>query len=99
SKNASTSRTSSSKKPAKPPVATKDDPDSDFSMFTQEAPKRVRRSRRATPSVISDPTPRVMNGQHEDESATSSPDVAPVDAALSRARQRRQRAGYAQRSA
>lgn len=103
SKNATTSRTSSSKstgskKPATPPVATKEDPDSDFSMFAQEAPTRTRRARRATPSVISDPTPRLLDAERGDESAPA-PDVAPVDSAVARARQRRQHAGYAQRSA
>lgn len=88
-----------SKKPATPPVATKEDPVSDFSMFAPEAPVRTRRSRRATPSVISDPTPRMLDGQQDEAAATSTPDIAPVDSALARARQRRQRAGYAQRSA
>ncbi|HWV24875.1 MAG TPA: twin-arginine translocase TatA/TatE family subunit [Thermomicrobiales bacterium] len=104
SKSATTSRTSStsstaSKKPAAPPVATKDDPVSDFSMFTQEAPERTRRSRRATPSVIADPTPRLLEEPSDDKVAVTAPDVSPVDSALARARQRRQQAGYAQRSA
>lgn len=100
SKSSTSSRTSSTaKKPAAAPVATKDDPDSDISMFAPEAPVRARRSRRAIPSIISDPTPREADGQFEEVAAASAPSVSPVDSALARARQRRQSAGYAQRSA
>lgn len=103
SKGATTSRTASStstasSKPATPPVATKDDPYSDVSMFAPEAPVRTRRARRATPSVISDPTPRLFEESHDTGSATTS-NASAVDSALARARQRRLQAGYAQRSA
>ena len=88
------------KKPTVAPVATKDDPDSDISMFALEAPTRTRRTRRATPSIITDPTPREMSVADR-EPATNEPmvGVSPVNDAIARARQRRLNAGYAQRGA
>lgn len=97
---AAKSSTTSTKKATVAPVATKADPDSDFSMFAVDAPTRTRRTRKATPSVISDPTPRGMNG--DTDAATEAQSIAtvpPVNDAIARARQRRQNAGYAQRSA
>ena len=95
---AKTSETS--KKTAVAPVATKEDPYSDISVFTPTEPERARRTRRATPSVISDLTPRQVSASAADivESAGSA-SPAPVDDAIARARQRRRAAGYAQRSA
>jgi TatA/E family protein of Tat protein translocase len=95
---AKTSETS--KKTAVAPVATKEDPYSDISVFTPTEPERARRARRATPSVISDRTPRQVSASVADavESAGSA-SPAPVDDAIARARQRRRAAGYAQRSA
>lgn len=98
SSTSSTSKTTKAK-PAPPPIASKDDPISDFSMFTPEAPARARRSRRATPSIITDPTPRHADNGHEEGGVGTTPSVTVADSALSRARQRRQQAGYAQRSA
>lgn len=95
---AKTSETS--KKTAVAPVATKEDPYSDISVFAPSEPERTRRSRHATPSVISDRTPRQIAASTADvvESAESA-SLAPVDDAIARARQRRRAAGYAQRSA
>ena len=115
SKTSSSSRTSASKttgsasattsdapkKTAAAPVATKEDPYSDISVFAPAEPMRVRRTRRATPSVITDPTPREFSASGE-VGLTEGPGTAPagpVDDAIARARQRRRAAGYAQRSA
>lgn len=76
-------------------VASKDDPLSDFSLFEAEPAPRERRIRRAVPAAIS-----ADNGEIESNGAASDADgsVASNDA-LSRARQRRQTAGYGRRSA
>jgi hypothetical protein len=80
-------------------VASKDDPLSDFSLFAAEPARRERRVRRAVPAAIA-----VENGQAEPVTASASPrpqangQPASNDA-LSRARQRRQAAGYSRRSA
>lgn len=97
----STSTSTTAKKPTVAPVASKEDPHSDLSMFSLDEPTRTRRSRRATPSIITDPTPREMALVEADSANTgSSPSVvSPVNDAIDRARQRRQNAGYAQRSA
>jgi TatA/E family protein of Tat protein translocase len=97
---AKTTTSTASKKPTVAPAATKEDPYSDLSMFALEEPTRTRRARRATPSVITDPTPREMAmADSEPANGTSIPSVSPVNDAIARARQRRQNAGYAQRSA
>jgi len=84
-------------------VATKDDPYASLSLFEQPERKPRRRARSATPSVISDLTPR-DNG-HEDAMAAATVTEAPAaisfdqDDPLARARQRRLKAGYAQATA
>jgi sec-independent protein translocase protein TatB len=104
SSSSKSSRTTSStastpaKKPAAP-VASKEDPAADVSLFEPVAPERVRRARKATPSIITDPTPRgVLSDLGIDDSETVAPAVI-ADNPLARARQRRKNAGYAQRSA
>jgi TatA/E family protein of Tat protein translocase len=105
-----TSTTSTTSTAARKPVipkATRDDPDADVSLFEPTPVERVRRSRKATPSIISDPTPHFS--RLEPVSA-SSPQLAgngdrpsasgpAVDDPLDRARQRRRSAGYARTSA
>jgi sec-independent protein translocase protein TatA len=84
------------------PVASREDPDADISLFEPSPIARTRRSRQAVPSVIADPTPRgadvfATGTPVEDEVLVS---IAPVaDDAVSRARQRRRNAGYARNSA
>ena len=80
-------------------VASKDDPLSDFSLFAAEPARRERRVRRAVPAAIA-----VEDGQAEPVTASASPRPQPngqpaSNDALSRARQRRQAAGYSRRSA
>ena len=79
-------------------VATKDDPLSDFSLFAAEPAQRERRVRRAIPAAI-----RVDDGEagalESAASVSSANGQAAADDALSRARQRRQSAGYSRRSA
>jgi len=92
------------------PAATRDDPDVDISLFEIKPVERVRRSRKATPSVIGDLTPRVeareqaaqvttavQDGSRPSTSGTASRPAA--DDALGRARERRRTAGYARTSA
>lgn len=113
-----TSKTSTTAKPKatadkKPmvPAATRDDPDADISLFELKPVERVRRSRKATPSVIGDLTPRLVDrtpvlespsGVAEDGDRPWTPGSASrsaTDDALSRARERRRSAGYAHTSA
>jgi len=95
-----TSTATTAKKPA-PPVATKEDPAADVSLFEPAAPQRSRRARRATPSVITDPTPRDIFAVSTDDETAAKDLVAAFnpDDPLARARQRRRNAGYSQRSA
>lgn len=122
-KRASTSKTTTATKPtktttstataAKKPVvrtATREEPDIDISLFEPKPVERVRRSRRATPSIISDPTPHVAEREPVLASAASSTSSegrstvpgpvsqALVDDPLHRARERRRSAGYARTS-
>jgi TatA/E family protein of Tat protein translocase len=92
----STSKTTSTAKKEPAPVATRDDPYSDVSMFQPEPPKRERRARKATPAVITDLTPR-SRADVAQEAGFEAPVAAitPVDDALARARARRRSAGYA----
>jgi len=125
STSASTSKTPATSKPAaktttatataaKKPVvraATREEPDIDISLFEVKPVERVRRSRRATPSVISDPTPHVVERgpvpasaaaatSGDGRSAVPGPvSQASVDDPLHRARERRRSAGYARPSA
>lgn len=82
---------------AKPLVATKDDPLADFAMFEGEKKETRRRARSATPSAITDLTPRGVFGDSEPEVAVSTPvaDLATSDDPVARARARRRTAGYA----
>lgn len=88
-----TSTTSTTKAAA--PVATKEDPYSDVSLFELEAPKRERRARKATPAVITDLTPRSLDAIEEAAPEPAMMGTSPVDDALARARARRRSAGYA----
>ena len=93
-----TTRNTAAKKPPAP-VASREDPSADISLFEPEAIERPRRARKAVPSVINDPTPRQSAGSGI-PTASSDESRAPVavadgDDALNRARQRRRNAGYA----
>ncbi len=104
-----TSSTATAAKKPVVPAATREDPAADISLFEPKPVERVRRSRKATPSIIGDPTPRLT--ELEPVLATATPrggngdrPVVAVDAAavgdpLHRARQRRRSAGYARTSA
>lgn len=92
-----TKSTAAKKAPA--PVASREDPSADVSLFEPAAIERPRRARKAVPSVINDPTPRqsVETGgatAHNVESPELVLNLG-VDDALNRARQRRRNAGYA----
>jgi TatA/E family protein of Tat protein translocase len=93
-----TTSSSSTAKPA-PIVASKEDPFADVSVFELAAPERPRRARKATPSVITDPTPRTTLSAMTDGEADAAIQAVVADDPLARARQRRKNAGYAQRSA
>ena len=100
SASSTTSTTSTTAKKPAPPVATKEDPAADISLFEPVEPKRERRARKATPSVITDPTPRaIFAAAAEDATGTALVAELTADDPLARARQRRRNAGYAQRSA
>ena len=86
------------KKPAVP-VASKEDPVADISVFEPVAPQREHRARRATPSVITDPTPRDIFVDVPQEKVADLVAAIDTEDPLARARQRRRNAGYAQRSA
>lgn len=96
---ASKTKTTTTAKP-KPQVASKEDPLADFALFEGERKTTRRRSRSATPSAITDLTPRDIFGDAEAEVAEKSPASEPVDLSaiedpVARARARRQSAGYA----
>lgn len=95
------SSTDKAKKAATVPVATKDEPDIDFSLFEVTAPDRTRRARKATPSVITDPTPRNIFASNDSDTGSDVPTSLDtfVNDPIARARQRRRNAGYANRSA
>ena len=97
----STSTTTTPVKKAGPPVASREDPAADFSLFEPVARERKARARRAVPSLIADPTPRTIESEPQPEAESSpatTPDVTAADA-VARARQRRRSAGYARQSA
>lgn len=93
------------------PAATRDDPDADMSLFEPKPVERARRSRKATPTNISDLTPRFQDlepvsgsrsGAANDgdrQSPSGSPSRSASEDALVRARERRRSAGYARTSA
>jgi TatA/E family protein of Tat protein translocase len=97
-----TTSTSTAAKKAATPVATREDPSADISLFEPAPVERPKRTRKAVPSVIADPTPHtlvadgVAAGAGEVDGLVT---VLPADDALSRARQRRRNAGYARTSA
>lgn len=86
------------KTPTKPLVATKEDPLADIALFEGEKKETRRRSRSATPSAITDLTPRDIFGDEEPEVAEKTPepvDISAMDDPIARARARRRSAGYA----
>jgi len=90
---------------ASTPKASKEDPVIDMSLFEPTPIERKSRARRATPSAIGEPTPRMLAAmsdlEAEAEDARLHGDIAPVvtDDAIRRARARRRNAGYARQSA
>jgi TatA/E family protein of Tat protein translocase len=95
---ATTSTSTAAKKPATP-VATREDPDADVSLFEPAPVERPKRTRKAVPSVIADPTPRTPVATGVDAGNGDVDAEVPADDALNRARQRRRNAGYARTSA
>jgi len=100
----STTKSTAAKKPPAP-VASREDPSADISLFEPAAVERPKRVRKAVPSVISDPTPRPL-AAGDDRSPLFAEEDGPVTVAtgasndaLSRARQRRRTAGYARPTA
>lgn len=100
----STTKSTAAKKPSAP-VASREDPSADISLFEPAAVERPKRVRKAVPSVISDPTPRSL-AAGDDRFPLVAEDDGPVsvaagasDDALSRARRRRRTAGYARPTA
>lgn len=94
----STTTTSTAAHKPAAPVASREDPAADISLFEPAAIERPKRVRRAVPSVISDPTPRASSLLADPGDGAQAPAMA-ADDALSRARQRRRNAGYARQSA
>lgn len=97
-KSTTTSKSTAAKK-APAPVASREDPSADVSLFEPAAIERSRRARKAVPSVINDPTPRQsvetgLSTARHDESPEPTLNAGGDDA-LNRARQRRRNAGYA----
>ncbi len=97
---ASKTKTTTTAASKKPQVATKEDPLADFALFEGERKSTKRRSRSATPSAITDLTPRDIFGEAEPEVAEKTPRSEPVDISaiedpVERARARRRTAGYA----
>lgn len=98
---AKTTTSTAAKKPATP-VATREDPAADMSLFEPAPVERAKRSRKAVPSIINDPTPRLSMAEGIDAMVGETSGTAAVpasDDALVRARQRRRNAGYARQSA
>lgn len=94
----STSTSTVSKKPATP-VATREDPTADVFLYEPKPIERSKRNRKAVPSVIADPTPRISEIVTAEVDEVVVTTKAPADDAIARARQRRRNAGYARTSA
>lgn len=103
-------KAAAAKKPVLP-AASREDPDADMSLFEPKPVERARRSRKATPSVIADLTPRFSElepvlvsgsratGDGDQQSTPASASLSATDDALLRARKRRRSAGYVRTSA
>lgn len=91
-----TAASATTKTTTKPLVATKEDPLADFAIFEGEKKESKRRARTATPSAITDFTPRDIFGEAEPDVAEKTPiiDLATSDDPVARARARRHSAGY-----
>jgi TatA/E family protein of Tat protein translocase len=99
----SSTTTSKATTKASTPVASREDPAADMSLFAPAPVERKSRSRKAVPSIISDPTPRDIPtatepGMEAEIASVLGGDAQPDDA-LARSRQRRRNAGYARQSA
>jgi TatA/E family protein of Tat protein translocase len=96
-------KSTAAKKPATP-VASREDPSADVSLFEPAVVERPQRARKAVPSIISDPTPRASSvADHgspivPDDELLEAVSGTPSNDALSRARERRRNAGYARPS-
>lgn len=91
------SKTTIAKKPPVP-VATREDPTADVFLFEPAPMERAKRTRKAVPSMIADPTPRV-DAASEIADLLGDEGVPVANDAVSRARQRRRNAGYARAQA
>jgi TatA/E family protein of Tat protein translocase len=87
-------------KPARPPlpVASREDPTADFSLFEPDIVERPRRTRTAAPAAITDLLPRELI-EEVVPASSDSPNGTNPDDPLERARQRRRNAGYGRISA
>lgn len=96
-KNATATAAANKTAAPKPLVASKEDPLADFALFEGEKKETKRRARSATPSAITDLTPRAIFSETESELAGKTPvaDLATSDDPVARARARRRTAGYA----
>lgn len=96
-KNATAAASANKAAAPKPLVASKEDPLADFALFEGEKKETKRRARSATPSAITDLTPRAIFAESEPELAEKTPlaDLATSDDPVARARARRRTAGYA----
>lgn len=97
----STTTSTASRKPATP-VASREDPIADVFLYEPKPVERTKRSRKAVPSIIADPTPRVSEivaAEVDEVLVTTGQAAAPADDAIARARQRRRNAGYARTTA
>ncbi|MEJ7838485.1 MAG: twin-arginine translocase TatA/TatE family subunit [Thermomicrobiales bacterium] len=93
-------KTTTAAKPAKPPVpvASRDDPTADFSLFEPDIVERPKRTRTAAPAAIQDLLPREIIEEVKPVAAVAATD-SNADDPLERARQRRRNAGYGRVSA
>ena len=99
----STSSTSATaKKAAAPVTASREDPTASISLFEPSAPRRERRTRKATLASFGEATPRTSDAvetvalvERSDETVLKTIDL---NDPLARARQRRLSAGYARRT-
>lgn len=95
-KSSTTAAPAATKTSTKAIVATKADPLADFSIFEGDKTERTSRKRSATPTAISDLTPRDLEAEmNAEETEPTQSDLSAIQDPVARARARRQSAGYA----
>lgn len=99
----STSSSSTKSKVTTTPTASREDPTASVSLFEPAAPRRERRTRKATLASFGESTPRTLQAVETSGGVEERAEVAPASRVIDpndplvRARQRRQSAGYARR--